>query len=205
VNLADRLSKQSPRLQRVVALLVIPGAVLALGAAALWPMWYAYAAQMQWREEAARTLAHQRGLAAIEDEVRLQWDAVPNLRGWERLYRTATPGAATIALQSDLSAALTAAHAQVQTLTPLAPAQTGALQKIGLHVVATMKIDEFGELLRQMSQLSRFVRFEQLLVNAPAGQLPNENPTLVVSMDVVGFAIDTRAQAGAAHASNEDI
>jgi hypothetical protein len=189
MNVLDHLLRRSPRVQRTVALLVVPLALLLIWGIVIWPVWRVYQSQRTWRTDAASALARHRGLIDIEDEVRVQLNALPDSPGLQKLYRVQTPGAAVLALQSDISAALSAARTRAQTFTPLPPAQIGSLQQVGLRVVATMRIDQLSELLRQVDQLPHFLRFQQLLVNAPVEQLPDENPTLVVTLDIVGFAI----------------
>ena len=140
---------------------------------------------------------------AIEHEVRAQLDTLSSLGAWQSFYPTSSQGAA-IALQSDIETALTASQARAQTFTPIAAARTDMLQKSGLRVVASMKIDQLREFLLQTQRLTHFVRFEQLLITSPAVQGPQENPTLILTLDVVGFAIDDRALVTGAPTRAED-
>jgi hypothetical protein len=190
VKVADHLSKLPPRLQRILALLIIPAAFLCLWLGLIWPIQYAYEAHVDWRSAAIHTLARQRGLASIEETVRTQLDALPRLTSWQRLYRASADGSAVVALQSDISTALTASNAHPQNFAPLGTTQSGPLRKFGLRVVASMTIDQLREFLRQAPELARFVRIERLLINAPPVQSPQENPPFTVTLDIFGFRID---------------
>jgi len=192
MTIADHVSALPPRVQRALALLFVPAALLAICASLLWPALHAYHAQLEWRDMAAHTLARQRGLAAIEATVREQLTALPRLESWQRLYREAQ-GSAAIALQSDISGALSASHARPQSFTPIAPTSAGPLSKVGLRVAAAMTIDQLRELLHQIEALRHFVRIERLVIVAPPLQRPEENPALTVTLEVFGFVSNDAA------------
>jgi hypothetical protein len=187
------LNKLPLRLQRILALRVVPAALLAIWTGVLWPIWHAYEAQVHWRATAARTLARQRGLAGIEKAVHAQLDALSRLKSWQRLYRASPDGSAIVALQTDISEALTASHARAQNFAPIGTTQSGSLRKVGLRVVASMTIDQLREFLRQAGELTHFVRIEQLVINAPPVQSPQENPPFTVTLDIFGFELDAAA------------
>jgi len=201
MSIADRLSRQSPRAQRILALVALPTALLSIVAGVIWPIWHTYQVQIQWRIAVTRSLAHQRGLAAIESAVRSQLDALPNLRSWQKFYRANAESSAVIALQSDVSGALAASHARPQSFSPIGT-QTGPLRKVGLRVAASMTIDQLREFLLQADALAHFVRIERLLVNTPPQQSPQENPMLTVTMDVFGFVVDDASLKNAALAQS---
>jgi hypothetical protein len=200
------VSTLPPRAQRVLALLVVPAALLAIWSSLLWPLLHAYQSQVEWRRTAAHTLARQRGLAAIEAAVQAQLGALPALNSWQRLYHLGTDSSAVIALQSDVSNALAASHARPQSFAPIAPAQAGPLRKVGLRVAASMTIDQLREFLRQTDELTHFVRIEHLTIVAPPLQTPpgtaKENPLLSVTLDVFGFAVEDAAVSAATSAQN---
>lgn len=193
MRIVAHLNRLPPRVQRILALLVGPAALVLVWAGVIWPIWHAYQAQVQWRATAVQSLAQRRGLAEIETVVRAQLDALPRFQSRQKLYRTAGDASAITALQSEINAALNSVQARPQTLAPLEATQVGPLRKIGLRIVAPMTIDQLKEVLLRIGELTHFMRVEQLIVNAPPAQSPQENPTLVVTMDVVGYALEAAA------------
>lgn len=188
---ADLLSALPAREQRALALLAIPTALMLIGFVIIWPAWKLYRGQTEWRANAVQALAHERGLAEIEKPLHERLDALAQLKSWDRLYRVRTDSDALIALQSDISGLLAASGARAQSFTSLPAVTTGALSKVGVRVTGAMSIDRLRELLQQMTALAHYVRIEKLLITAPLTQSAQENPTLNVTLDVVGFASTT--------------
>ena len=190
VSIADHLGRLPPKMQRVLALAVLPTIVVAALASAAWPAWHAYRAQADWRLDSTLTLARQRGIAEIEPLVRAQLEALPKLKMWRRFYRLNTDGSAVAAIQSDLSRALSASRARPQAFEPLALAAIGPLHPVGIRVSVSLTIDQLRDFLQQTGRLEHFVRIAKLSINAPAVQAAQDNPPLMVVMDVVGFAVE---------------
>jgi hypothetical protein len=188
--MADHISELPPRLQRALALLFIPAVFCIVWAGLIWPVSRVCHAQGTWRATAATLLARQRGLAEIEPTVREQLDALPRLTSWQRLYPAGEQGSAVLVLQSDISAALSAAQVRPQSFVPIEPSQSGGLRKVGLRVAAPMTIDQLRAFLGQAVLLPHFVRIEQLLVSSPSVQSAQENPILTVTLDIFGFVAD---------------
>lgn len=189
VSLVDLVSSLPPRAQRALAVLFVPAALFMMAASLFWPALRSYHSQMEWRQTAARALAHQRGLAGIEPAVREQLAALPRLESWQQLYRGAQ-GSIAIALQSDISGALATSHARPQSFTPIEATSVGPLTKVGLRVAAAMTIDQLRELLHLLDTLRHYVRIEHLIVVAPPLQSAEENPALTVTFEAFGFGID---------------
>ena len=188
MSIADSLSRLPPRTQRALALLSVPIAIASLWIAFFWPLTQLYQAQVQWRTNAEGELSHQRGVATLATSVRDQLDAIPSLKSLQRLYPAGAESSIALALQSDISGALSASRARLQSFTPLGATRVGALSKVGLQVSAFMSIDQLREFLGQVHSLSRLVRIERLSITAPSMQSPQENPTLNVTFDAFGFA-----------------
>jgi len=203
MSMADRLSTLPPRVQRTLALLVVPAALTTIWACVVWPLLHAWQGQVEWRQSVVQTLARQRGLARIESSLRTQLTTLPGLASWRRLYRMSAEGASVIALQSDVSNALVAAHARPQSFAPIAPTRTGPLTKAGLRVTASMTIDQLHEFLQQIEGLGHFVRIEHLTIVAPPIQPPRENPPLNVMLEAFGFATESAAVTAATTAQSE--
>jgi len=193
MRIAERLNKLPTQVQRAVAVLLLPAALVLIIAGVIWPMWQVSQSQAQWRDDATQLLAQRRGLGDIEAAVRHQLEALPNLQSWQRLFRTTAGTSAVIAVQTEISTALSDAGARPQSFVPLEIAQLGPLRKVGLRIVAPMTIDQLRVVLVRIEGLTVLLRIEQLLVNAPPVQSADQNPTLVVTMDVVGYAIDATA------------
>lgn len=188
MSLADRMGSQPRQVQRILAVMAVPALLASIATLVTWPLWHAYHAQHDWRATAVRTLAQQRALAALEQDIDAQLARLPDLRAWRRLYSGTPPSAAVTALQSDIHRALAASRAHAQTIAPIEIAQEGPLRRIGLRVVVPMQVDQLREFMLQLDRLTRLVRLEHLVVHAPTGQAPQENPVLTVTMDIVGFA-----------------
>mgnify|MGYP003781749401 CR=1 FL=1 len=171
-------------------LTLLPAALLSSGAGIIWPAWHIYQSQIEWRGQATQLLAQRRGIAAIETAVRTQLEALPNHPSWQKLFHTTGEGTAVIALQTEVNSALNGARVRPQSFAPLEVMQAGPLRKVGLRIVAPMTIDQLGDVLIRVEALTHWVRIEQLSVNAPPVQSAQENPTLIVTMDAVGYAID---------------
>jgi len=193
MKIAQQLGELPPRAQRVIAVLLIPTALVSIFVAVIWPIWHLYQSQVQWRDNAERLLAQRRGLSEIETVVRERLDALPQLKIWQRLFRTTAGTTAVIALQTEVNTALSSARARPQSFEPLETTQVGPLQKIGVRIVAPMTIDQLKDVLARVEGLTHLVRIEQLLINAPPTQSPDQNPTLIVTLDAVGYAIDAAA------------
>jgi Type II secretion system (T2SS), protein M subtype b len=197
MRIAAHLSGLPHQVQRVLALLVVPAALVVAWAGVIWPVSHAYQAQVEWRATAAQQLAQRRGLAAIEGVVRTQLDALPQFQSWNKLYRTPGDASAVIALQTEINSVLNSARVRPQSLAPLEGVDVGPLRKVGLRIAAPMMIDQLREVLLRVDGLTHLVRIEQLIINAPPVQGPKENPTLTVTMDVVAYALEEPETAAA--------
>jgi Type II secretion system (T2SS), protein M subtype b len=200
MSIATHLSRLPPRVQRILALLVIPAAFICVWAGVVWPLYHTHQAQDEWRAGAAQQLAQRRGLAEIEAAVRGKLDALPQFQSWNKLYRVPGDASAVIALQTEINAALNSARVRPQSLAPLEGVDVGPLRKVGLRIVAPMTIDQLKEVLLRVDGLTHLVRIEQLIVNAPPVQGPQENPTLTVTMEAVAYALEEPESTAAAEA-----
>jgi hypothetical protein len=190
MSIAQRLRQRPRRVQRALALLLLP-MLLMLGWSALAvPVWQLYQAQQHWRAHALRTLAHRHALAASEPLLRAELLRLPRSRDWLRLYQVRAKGLAVSALRAEVGTILNSLQARTQALSPLAQLDAGEVRKVGLRIVAAMRIDQLQQFLVQVQALTHLVRVEQLQISAPPTQAAQENPLLTVTMDICGFEVD---------------
>ena len=191
MSIGDRLRALPERMQRWLALLLVPAIVIALLAGVMWPLRQAYEAQLAWRANATQRLARLRGLSAIEPAVRAQLETVRAAPAWQRLYRSERASSAVAALQSDINTVLAAVGAYPQSFTPLESTQTGTLQRIALQISVPLTVAQLRDVLQRAASLPHLVRIEELLITAPLTQSATENALLQVTMDVAAYTRDT--------------
>jgi hypothetical protein len=187
VSLAMYCERLSPRMRRIVVVVSIPLLVGIAWALVVLPLQIAYRAQVDWRNDAIATLARARGSKAQADALSQQLKTLPTEAIWNKFYSVAKPGAAGSMLQADIGSVLNSVHASVQSLTPLRTTQVDGLTTIGLRVSAGMTVDQLKNFLGGVSGHAHYLRIERLRVNAPQGQVPDQNAMLTVTVEVYGI------------------
>ena len=187
MKLAERCAGLPTAWRRVVALLVVPAAALLL-LAALWaPIALVRDVQVDWRTDAIETLASAQHAPAMQATLEQQIAAMRGSPLWSRFYKAPNTSSAATALHADLSALLVSAQASVQSLTPIPSEEQADYNRIGIRFAASIRLNDLQDLLTAMSNHSRYLRVERVIVTAPQTQAPDENPPLAVTMDIFGY------------------
>lgn len=195
MNLAERCAGLPTAWRRVVALLIVPVSVLVL-VALLWaPIAYVRDAQVDWRNDAIETLASAQHAPAMQATLDQQIAAMRSSPLWSRFYEAPNSASAATALHADLSALLNSAQASVQSLTPIPSEEQAAFTRIGIRFAASIRLNDLQSLLTAMSNHSRYLRVERVIVTAPQTQAPDENPPLAVTMDIFGYQLSDESKA----------
>lgn len=195
MNLAERCAGLPIASRRVVALLIVPLSALLL-VAALWaPVAYVRGSQIEWRADAIETLSSVQQAPTVQATLDQQLAGMRSSPLWSKFYKAPNSTASTV-LHADLSALLTSAQASVQSLTPIASEEQAAFTRVGIRFAASIRLNDLQNLLTSMSNHSRYLRVERLIVTAPQTQAPDENPPLAVTMDVFGYQLSDQVKAG---------
>ena len=80
-------------------------------------------------------------------------------------------------------------------LTPLRSVSLGSLTQIGVHLTASLRIDQLERFMVAAGRHPRYLRIERLTVTAPQTQAPAENPRLAVELDIQAFELPRKAAA----------
>jgi len=184
------------RTRRMIALGMIPLVGAFIWAALVWPVWYTWDSQQEWRTTSARSLARSRAIAASEAMTRDQVKSLPQSPLAAKFYVAGTNGAGANAFQADVRGMLGSVGAVAQTATPIATNKLGAISRLGLRVTTSMTIDQLKNFLARVDSHSRYMRIDQLDITAPSVQPRDQNPMLTVSMELAAFESE-RAPSGA--------
>lgn len=144
-------------------------------------------AQQDWREVTHGKLAQYRALAdnksAIEGALsELQANAL-----WQGLYQAPEPVAASTALLSEFRALLDPQRVSIQSIQPMEAENMGPITRVGVRVSLALTIDQLRSLLERMQSNTHAIRADNVIVTAPQFHAPEENPQLIVHMEVSGF------------------
>lgn len=189
MNLAERCARLPMAWRRVVVLLVAPVSALLLVAVIWAPIAYLRASQVDWRSDALETLSSAQHAPVVQAALDQQLAAMRSSPLWSRFYAAPDSASAATSLHADLSALLTSAQANVQSVTPIPSEEQAAFTRVGIRFAASMRMNDLQSLLTSMGNHSRYLRVERLIVTAPQTQAPQENPPLAVTMDVYGYQL----------------
>lgn len=194
MSLASRCTTLPITLRRVVAVLVMPLALVTFGFALWLPAHEIREAQSHWREGARRVLAEGRTAPVAQAELEREIAAMRSSTLWSKFYvREGSAVALTSALHADVSAALSSVQASAQSLAPIPAQEHKMFTRIGVRFAASMRINQLQSLLSTLNRHARYLRVERLIVVAPQAQALDENPPLAVTMDVYGFELAAAA------------
>lgn len=183
-------------MRRLIAVAILPSLVLLAGLAVLAPIHLGWQAQQRWRQETKQLLAEAAAAPQLRDALQRQIEAVRASQLHSRLYPTGGTMGAPALLQGDIDALMSSVQASNRTLAPIPVSDEAFLQRYGVHVTASLRINQLQDVLNRLSQHQRLLRVEQLTVVAPQMQMADENPPLAVSMDIHGYALASAAPRG---------
>lgn len=175
--------------KRIVALLIIPLALVVLATAMCYPIFAAMRDQHVWREETRKALSRSAQAAQAEAQLKDELEQARQSQLWSKFYDATTENSAGAALQADVSAVLRSEQVEPQTLTPLPVTTDGRFKKIAARFTCSARIDQLRKVLTALASHSRYLRVERLKISAPQLQQPNDNAPLAVTLDVSGYQL----------------
>lgn len=140
-----------------------------------------------WRAPAREQLAQDRAWAATAAQIDERLGALKTSAEWQRFYdaRGADEGAAM--LLTDLRGILGRGGVSATSAIQMEGGASAPLPEIGARVVAVMAAPQLKQVLQEIASHARFLEVHRLSVTAPPFQQANENPSLMVTLEVVGF------------------
>ena len=178
----------SKRQQRIIAI-----ALLAISVALVWfavidPIVGFAKDRSEKRQVGLRALRRDRALLTQEPKTVADLEAIDHSPRWERLYTSQKPEQAILEMETDLRKIITAPN-NPTSMTALGVVAAGPLSKIAVKVTMSMPIDQLANTLAQMQSQAKYLRVENLLIQAPDYAPAESNPTLSVQADVAGYLL----------------
>lgn len=149
--------------------------------------------QQDWREETARQIARDRGLAKSAPQLSELTHVVDKAPIRARLYDARGVISVDDQLQNELRTALLQAGVEPTTFKVLPGVSAGGLRQHRVEFSSILSVDQLRGLYSYLAQQPHYARIERLRIEAPATQRSDENPRLTVLMEVQGFALDAPA------------
>lgn len=187
MTLADRLEGEPRFVQRVVAVALLPVALVCAWLLVASPVKWVLTSQPTWRDSARVELARARGEAEVLKTLTARTASLPSAPIWQRLYAEDTAGSAGSAVQQDVTSLCSSAGLQVQSVALVPSERDGLLVRHAVRVSVTGTADRFQTFLTQVRTSTRYLRVEKLAVTSPQTQRTDENPPLTILADIVGF------------------
>lgn len=144
-------------------------------------------AQRDWREEIQGTLARYRALAENKNAIDGAMSELEANAAWRGLYQSPEPVAASAALLSEFRALLDPQKVGIQSIQPIEAENLGPITRIGVKVSLALTVDQLRSVLERMGSNAHAMRADNIIVTAPQFHAPEENPQLIVHMEVSGF------------------
>lgn len=183
-------------MRQLIALVILPSLIVLACLAVLLPIQLAWQAQQHWRQETKQLLSEAAAAPELRDALQRQIEAVRASQLRSKFYPTGGALGAAALLQGDIDALMASVQAGNRTLAPIPVSEDSSLQRYGVHVTASLRINQLQDVFNRLAQHQRLLRVEQLTVVAPQTQMTDENPPLAVSMDIHGYALAADAPHG---------
>jgi Tfp pilus assembly protein PilO len=178
---------QPIRTRRMIALLAVPTFILMLGLLIVSPILQLYRGHEEWLVASEKSVARDRGLRSAESTLRQQLADIDHSPLLTRLYPATPTGTLATALQADVGGLLARAGLTAQSISPLPSATDNAIERAGVRVALNATIDQLSHFLKLLESHPRLIRVDELVITAPQSQLPDHNPTLTVTLVMLGF------------------
>lgn len=190
----EPLLTRSPVKRRVLALLMLAGAIVFLWGTVLTPLGWIARSQDQWRRDVRRDLARERGKAALEPGLHQRLVILESDPIWGRFYEVPHGQDATAVIQRELVSTAAKAGVMIRTITPAPAVEENGLAGYGVRFSASLSADQLGRLVDALRTNAHYLRVERLTVTSPQLQRLDQNAALEVTMEVFGFTrrIDRR-------------
>jgi Type II secretion system (T2SS), protein M subtype b len=196
MSLSAWIVAQPLRTRRMLALLAGPLLVLTAWSLIVGPLMGLYDAHQEWLAAAEASVARDRGMRAAESRLSKQLADIEHSPLLSRLYPAGPPGTLATALQADLGGLLTGTGVSAQSISPLPVTFDGDIERAGVRVTLAFTIDQLRAFLSALESHPHLIRVDELIVTAPQSQANDHNPTLTVSMVLLGFRLRAGALAG---------
>lgn len=180
---------QPLRTRRALALLGGPTLALTICGFVVEHVIRVYEAHQEWLASAEASVARDRGLQQAEPDLRRQLTEIERAPLLSRLYPAGAAGALATSLQADVGGALARAGITAQAISPLPSSIDDLIERAGVRVVLTLTIDQLRTFMSLIESHARLIRVEELIITAPQSQQREHNPTLNVTIVLLGFRL----------------
>jgi Tfp pilus assembly protein PilO len=187
MTVADRIQAHRPAVRSALAIVLIPVAAVVAWLLVFEPIHWVVTSQAQWREATSTELARARGHARVLEVVQKQVEELPSAAIWQRFYPAATAGAVSSAVQKDVAELSAAAGLENPSIVALPSETAGAIDRQLVRLSANGTADRLEAFLTRLRQQPRYLRVDRLTVSAPQAQGADQNPILIVTMDIAGY------------------
>lgn len=182
---AAPLSELPLVLRRTLAIALLAFAVGMIWQLILAPLGSLASSQIEWRTLARSAIARDRGWVQSETGWRAEEGRIRQSPIWQR-FVAAPPGQSPgVAVQRRVTELLSG------IATPEIEAQSTQVQETLLaypvRVRVTLTVDQLKTFLAGCHSSGPYLRVTKLTVTAPQSQLPQDNPRLQVTLDLVGY------------------
>lgn len=191
MTVTERLRTSSLRVQNVIALSLL----FALP-------WFGYALlfkPLQWLfpsaeyyDELREDLSKDRAWAQSAGSIAEHSQTLSSSDLWQQLYVAKSKEEGAAKLLMDLRSVLGHSGVDATSEIEMRSGEPGGPPEVGARLVAIMVVSQLQQVLQQISTHTRLLEVRRLSVTAPPSQSPNENPSLTVTLEVVGY-LDPRA------------
>jgi Tfp pilus assembly protein PilO len=188
MSLVERIGSRPPVQRRAIALLVLVALLVLAWTMVILPARWIVSSQAEWRVEVRRDLARARGRAAIEEDLAKRIAELPGAAVWHAFYEARPGYDVTAALQQEITSLSAAAGITPEAVTPLPRMQRTGLVGYGVRFRATMTADQLRRLAGAVRTNSHYLRVERIAVAAPQIQPVDQNASLMITLDVYGYA-----------------
>ena len=174
--------------QRLGAIALLAVSIVLLWFAILDPIASYVADASDKRQVELRSLRRDRALLAQEPRTIAALETVDHSPRWGRLYEGQKPESAILEMETDLRKLITAPN-NPTSMVAQGVVVAAPLTKIAVKVTLSMPIDQLADTLARLQSHSKFLRIENLLIQAPDYEPAESNPTLSIQADVTGFVL----------------
>lgn len=143
--------------------------------------------QSAWRAETQNRLAQARGRIAQEKHVAEWRQQVSASPAWQWLWEPESEVLSAAALQALIRIAGQQAGVNSVTVASAPADRRGPIRRIRATATTSLDSAQLQAWLRALSDAPHYVRVERIQLHTSEQQRPDENPMLLVTLDVVGY------------------
>lgn len=199
MSLAVRCASLPKGTRALIAFVLVPATMLAVGALLISSLVWSLQSQTHWREEVRQTLRRANAASLDAATITQDLEAVRHSADWHRFYPVSVEGmGSAAAMQSEISALFQGARVNAQSLVLLPAIEHEHFTQLGVRVTSSVRLDELESILSALATHPRFIRVQRLSITAPHSQSRDQNPPLAVTLELAAFS------RGEAHASIDE-